>query len=198
MSLIELMIVVGLIVLLMALLVPSMSSLVQGQGTKRAINDVSGLLEIARTEAMATSTWVWVGFAQQTNAARNTEMVVCAVSSKDGTATTAATNLARVARPARIENVVLLSTLTSWATNEMIVPLKSGSYRFEEAIGGQNRTFAGTVIAFSPQGEASLSPDKIDPWIEVGLRESRGGVENTNKTASLRISGLSGQVLVSY
>lgn len=200
MSLLELLVVICLIAMLMALTVPALVNIAQGQGMKRAVTDISGILESARAEAMAASTWVWVGLADTTatNAVKNRELTVAVVSSRDGSSRLDAANLSRKTRPARFENVILLPDRTAWATNPSVAPLKNGDYQFTCTIAGQSKTFSGSVLAFSPRGEAVLQSNAVSPWIEVGLRESRGGVEKPERTGSILVSGVSGQVIVTY
>ncbi len=198
MSLIELLVVVALIAILAAISVPAFVSIAQGSGMRRAINGISDVLEGARTEAMATSTWVLVGLADttQVNAARTPQLTLMVVASRDGTTNTAAANLIALAKPVRIENVRILDSPTQWAGNAAL--LKNSSFRFTGTIAGSAQTFTNTVIAFSPQGEALITPTALSSWIEIPVREMRGTKEIAEKTASIRVSGVSGQVVVNY
>lgn len=197
-SLIELLVVIALVALLMALAVPAFVSIAQGQGMKRAVNYASDVLELARTEAMAKSTWVWVGVSDTTgdNIAKAPEITIATVASKDGTTNTSANNLIQLAKPIRIENVTILSAPTQWASNART--LAGGKFSFSTPVAGKTKSFGDTVIGISPQGEVVLDPAIISPWIELGLSEKRGSTTITNKTASIRISGISGQVVVTY
>lgn len=197
-SLVELLIVIALVAIMTALAVPAFVSIAQGQGMKRAINSTSDLLEIARSEAMAKSTWTWVGIVDSTssNAAKSAEILIAGVISRDGTSNTATANLSTLAKPLRIADVTVLTTATPWSSNATVV--KNSSYQFSATVNGQAQTFSGAVVAFSPQGEALITPSSVSRWLEIGLREMRGTTPMTNKTASLRISGVSGQVVVDY
>lgn len=197
-SLIELLVVVAVAAILMALSVPALVSIARGQGMKRAIHVTSDFLEQARSEAMAKSTWVWVGLADSTqnNAFRRPELTLAGMISRDGTTNTAASNLIPLARPVRIEDVAVLSLATPWAGDAVVA--KDSSFQFTATAAGTPRSFSSTVVAFSPQGEALLTGETVSPWLEIGLQEMRGARAVTNKTASIRISGVSGQVIVDY
>lgn len=62
-SLLELLAVVAVISLLAVLSVPAIGSIVASMGIQKATDEITGLLEFAKTEAMARKTYVWVGFA---------------------------------------------------------------------------------------------------------------------------------------
>lgn len=197
-SLIEMLIIVALIILVMALTAPALVGIVQGQGMKRAIGDVSGIAEQARSEAMATSTWTWLGFAQQ-DKGTHSELVAVVVASLDGTTNMAQNNLRMISPPIRIENVKLLSTLTEWGQGVTgTVPLSGANFSFSQNIRGQTVTFNNTVLGFNSQGEATRGDGAVPPWIEIGLRELKGLTEMPDKTASIRVSGFSGQVDIDY
>lgn len=197
-SLLELLIVIALLILVMALTTPALVNIAQGQGMKRAIGDVSGIVEQARSEAMATSTWTWVGLSQQ-NAGPQSELVVVLVASLDGTANMSQTNLRMISRPMRIQNVKVLPSLTHWGQDvDGTVPLAGSTFGFSQTIQGKLIAFDGTVLGFNSRGEASLGDGAVPVWIEIGLRELRGTTEIPDKTASIRVSGFSGQVDVDY
>jgi len=200
MTLIELLAVIAIAALLMTLTISNITGITQGQGMKKALNEVGDLLENARTEAMATSTWVWIGFRDSTqdNAGKQPEVTIVVVASRDGTANQTSSNLVILGKPIRIANVKVLNSLTQWAIAGETVPLADSPNTFTTRVNGTNRQFSKTVLAFSPQGEATLGGTTISPWIEVGLREMRGATEITAKTASIRVSGVSGAQVIDY
>lgn len=198
-SLVELLLVVGVIAILLGLGAPALVGIIQGQGMKRAVNEVSQLVDVARLEAMSMSTWVWLGFDQREVDGRQ-ELVAVIVASKDGTRSLAPGNLKAITRPIRIPDVKVLDSLTSWGAtgSGTTVPLSGSSFAFSETVGGDSRDFSGTVLAFNSRGEAALDDSATPSWIEIGLREMRGDVEVPERTASIRVSGFSGQQLVDY
>jgi len=196
-SLIELLVVIAVLALALALSAPALLNVAKGQGMKRAIGEVSELAELARAEAMASSTWIWMGLREQTSSGQR-ELVAVLVASKDGTTNMAPSNLRIIQNPVRVENVKILPALTQWASVSGTVPLVNTSFRFSQTIRGQSLTFSNTVLGFSPRGEATTGNGAVPPWIEIGLREMRGEVEIPDKTASIKISGFSGQQSVDY
>ena len=192
-SLVELLVVTALVGILAVMVAPALVSIAQGSGMKRAILGVSDSLEQARTQAMAQSTWVLVGFSQD-NTSLPLNLTIMAVASKDGTTNTTAANLMPMGKPIKVENVRIL---TSPVTTNVTV-LKDSQFGFTATVAGAPREFSGTVLAFSPQGEAILKNSTVSSWIEIPLQELRGSTPITNKTASIRVSGVSGQVIVNY
>lgn len=198
-SLTELLVVMALIGILVTLAVPAFVSIAQGSGMKKGINEIADALELARTEAMAKSTWVLVGLADTTadNPDHTPRHSLILAATRDGTTNFATTNLMFLSKTAHIKDIKILSSPTPWAGTNAVV-LKDSTFSFTTPIAGKSTVFTNTVLAFSPQGEALINPASISPWIEIPIREVRGSTEIESKTASIRVSGLSGQVIVSY
>jgi type II secretory pathway pseudopilin PulG len=99
-TLLELLIVIGIIALLFVLLTPAFTTIKSGGDVTSAAYTIKGVLDTARTYAKANNTYVWVGFAEE-NAGSNTpatptatpaaspypsgRLVMAIVASKDGT-----------------------------------------------------------------------------------------------------------------
>ena len=89
-SLIELLVVIGLMGLLMSLAMPAFSSM-QGAGNlSKAASDIQGVMEQARSYAMANNTYVYVGIEEvdgmnPTAAPGIGRVAIAVVASKDGT-----------------------------------------------------------------------------------------------------------------
>ena len=64
-TLIELMVVIGVISLLMVLVVPAVSNLKGSGDLTNAAFTISGALEHARSHALGNNTYVWVGFCEE-------------------------------------------------------------------------------------------------------------------------------------
>jgi len=93
-SLVELLVVVAVIILLMALLVPSITGIKGGSDLTKTAYDIQGTLDQARAYAMSNNTFVWVGFAEEDagyDASKNPQVpgtgrvAVAVIASKDGT-----------------------------------------------------------------------------------------------------------------
>jgi prepilin-type N-terminal cleavage/methylation domain-containing protein len=92
-SLIELLSVMAIFTVMMALVVPAITGVKSGQDVARSAYDLAGLLEQARTYAIAHNTYVWVGFFEEDGtqpsrkpavAGNGGRIVVSVVASKDG------------------------------------------------------------------------------------------------------------------
>src|SRR5690606_23340112 len=79
-TLVELLVVIGIIMTMMALAVPAYQYLNSAGNVTKAGNDVAGFLEQARSYAMANNTYVWVGFEKD-----GKDLVISAVASRTGT-----------------------------------------------------------------------------------------------------------------
>ena len=90
-TLVELLVVIGIIGLLMVLIVPAFTSLKSGTDVTSAAYTIKGALDTARTYAKANNTYTWVGFFEEdissaTPATAGTgRLVMSIVASKDGT-----------------------------------------------------------------------------------------------------------------
>jgi prepilin-type N-terminal cleavage/methylation domain-containing protein len=122
-TLIELMVVIGVISLLMVLVVPAVSNLKGSGDLTSAAYTISGALEQARSHALGNSTYVWVGFYEEDVSQSSTSpatpgigrIVISIVASKDGTiiydpnslATIDPTRLTQVGKLIKIQNAHL-------------------------------------------------------------------------------------------
>src|SRR5947207_7215744 len=90
-TLLELLIVVGIIGLLMVLIAPAFTNIKSGTDVTNAAYTIKGVLDTARTYAKANNTYTWVGFFEEdissTNpgTAGNGRVVISIIASKDGT-----------------------------------------------------------------------------------------------------------------
>src|SRR5438128_3879203 len=64
-TLIELLVVIGIMILLTALLTPAFTNLKSAGDVTSAAYTIKGVLEQARTYAMANNTYTWVGFFEE-------------------------------------------------------------------------------------------------------------------------------------
>ena len=126
-TLIELLVVIGVVILLTALLIPAFTNLKSAGDVTSAGYTIKGVLEQARTYAMANNTYTWVGFYEEDVSQPSTNpptpgvgrLVISIVAAKDGvqgfdpTAVASATNrldiarLIQVGKLTKIDNVHL-------------------------------------------------------------------------------------------
>jgi prepilin-type N-terminal cleavage/methylation domain-containing protein len=210
-TLIELLVVMGIIAILMVFLVPAFNSINSGRGLTRAINDVSGILELARAEAMSTRSYVYVGFANTTNSDGNSELHIGAVISIDGSSNTASTNLRVLSRSVKIPNVKM--------TNYTDLPQAVKSVYGSDASLNQNSdyviTFTSTTylqgkfndtalnncptIVIAPQGEIAHDTNPavfFRTTASVGLAPTHGTTGIDTNGAIVSFYGGTGQLRV--
>jgi len=91
-TLVELLVVIGIIAILSSILFLSFNGIQGSQSVTKAAYDIQGVLDQARTLAMANNTYTWVGFSEEDPAnpgvAGNNafgQVVISVVSSQDGT-----------------------------------------------------------------------------------------------------------------
>src|SRR6059058_1860157 len=92
-TLIELLIVVGIIGVLLVLIAPAFTSMKSGTDVTSAAYTIKGVLDTARTYAKANNTYTWVGFTEEDVSQSSTSpatagtgrIVMSIVASKDGT-----------------------------------------------------------------------------------------------------------------
>src|SRR5438477_2648668 len=126
-TLVELIVVIGIVILLTALLTPAFTNLKRAGDVTSAGYTIKGVLEQARTYAMANNTYTWVGFYEEDVSQPSTNpptpgvgrLVISIVAAKDGvqgfdpTAVASATNrldiarLIQVGKLTKIDNVHL-------------------------------------------------------------------------------------------
>jgi prepilin-type N-terminal cleavage/methylation domain-containing protein len=133
-TLLELLIVVGIIALLLVLLAPAFTSLKSAGDVTSAAYTIKGVLDTARTYAKANNTYTWVGFYEEDVSQSSTNpatagigrIVMSIVASKDGTmlytlplatvVTLAPANLIPVGKLTKIDNVHLKTFADPTAT----------------------------------------------------------------------------------
>jgi prepilin-type N-terminal cleavage/methylation domain-containing protein len=111
-TLLELLIVVGIIALLMVLVAPAFTSIKSGTDVTSAAYTIKGALDTARTYAKANNTYTWVGFYEENvanPASPNLDtpavgrVIMSIVASKDGTKIYDPNNLATIGATALIQ-----------------------------------------------------------------------------------------------
>ncbi len=189
-SLVELLAVIAVIAILAAALVPAIPSLIRGKGIERATEDLSGLLELARTHAIANQTYVFVGF-EDTQSFGADKLLVGAVSSLDGSSTVSSSNLKPISKIQGFDDLKLatLSALPSalrQAASDGDVDDPAdyvATFGSNPSFNIGNQAFDGPTVTISPQGEILPNPGArtFRPKINVGLALTRGGTPIANE-----------------
>lgn len=218
-TLVELLTVIGIIVLLMALVMPAMNGIKGGTDLKSATTEISGTLEQARAYAMANNTFVYVGFqevdvSKADSATPQTSgtgrLAVAVVASKDGTrfpTSALTTNIVAISKLQRFENLHMgppATTIARPTQNNVLVSdgsIDLAAEAFSWPLGGTAKYKFKRVIEFDPQGvprPPQGSPSKgwtetIVSRLEIGLRQSKGNTDIASATESaIQLDGVTG------
>jgi Tfp pilus assembly protein FimT len=188
------MVAIGIMALLAALSGPAIASLVRSSGPPRAVDQVSGLIENARQNAMRMGTWVWVGIADVADPASGEHQLgMVEVASRDGSSSLTSDNIFPLVKPALVRGVQSSVGADAGAT---VLGSAQNGYDFTWSIpngqGLQAVRFSTMVIGFSPLGEATIASGAVPSWIKVSFASPT----NAGDILSVLVSGPSGQVVV--
>jgi Tfp pilus assembly protein FimT len=201
-TLLELLIVVGIIALLLVLLAPAFTTIKSGGDVTSAAYTIKGVLDTARTYAKANNTYTWVGFYEENvsspaspngNQPAVGRVIMSIVASKDGTdlgtsvnitgTSDITANVTPVSKIVKIENIHIgdTGTPTNDGTEFESRPAVLDPYRVSSSgdtdypFTVQGVTFL-RWIRFSPRGEAVVKggDTQIARYAEVGLLPTHG------------------------
>lgn len=200
---------ISIIIVLMVLLAPAFNNINGSRGLTRAVNDVAGILELARAEAMATRSYVYVGFANATNSDGNSELRIGAVISIDGSSNTASTNLRPITKLSKIANVIMTdyNSLPQVVKSASDISMQTNTdyittFTAATTLQGQfnDSSFNSCpIIGVSPQGDI-LHPTTPTVFFRttssIGLVPTHGTAASTTDGAIVSYSGGTGQVRI--
>jgi Tfp pilus assembly protein FimT len=222
-TLLELLIVIGIIALLLVLIAPAFTNLKSAGDVTSAVYGIKGVLDTARTYATANDTYTWVGFAgsigpnQQQYVTGQVKLAV--VASKDGTNLWSANNVLPSDKLTQVGKVITLNNIHVGDTG---VPQNDGSdFESRPAVDDDHRisTSANTPypftvqqttfdkwIQFSPRGEALIHGGNfsIVKAAEVGVLPTHGntlaatqdGNQWLGNIAAIQVSGFGGDIRI--
>ena len=124
-TLLELLIVVGIVALLMVLIAPAFTSIKGGTDVTSAAYTIKGALDTARTYAKANNTYTWVGFLEEnvanpaspnSDTPRVGRLVMSIVASKNGTTVYDPNNLATIdaTQPIQVGKLTKVQNIHLW------------------------------------------------------------------------------------
>ena len=159
-TLLELLIVVGIIGLLFVLIAPAFTYMKGGTDVTSAAYTIKGVLDTARTYAKANNTYVWVGFYEENveNAASPNlsspsigRVIMSVVASKDGTniatgGAISSANLMQVGKLTKVENV----HLTAFTDGSGQAPADTFATRPPVTFNGMQYSLVGMPISTTP------------------------------------------------
>jgi prepilin-type N-terminal cleavage/methylation domain-containing protein len=224
-TLIELLIVIGIVALLMALIAPAFTTIKSGNDVTAAAYTIKGVLDTARTYAKANNTYAWVGFAGSIGDNVTGEVQLVIVASKDGTDLGTSTNIteilditpyvAPVGKIMKIDNIHIGDTGTPTRDGTEFESRASVRDPYRVSSSGDTDypfTMQGVIfrrwIRFSPRGEAVVKggATQITQYAEVGLLPTHGATlaatfssaTNTysGNLAAIQTSGFGGNVRI--
>lgn len=193
-SLIELLVVIAIIGLLASLSITAVHSIGSARATVDAAYKISDAIELARSEAIARRTFVWLGLENSTEYGnRNLRMGL--VYSKDGSTNINSGNLQPLSRPVLLERIGLVASADTGTNNlkySSASTLATNTAGVAFSVGSQG--FTNKTITFTPTGEAMLtglptSSTAFEQQILIGLRVFRGMTEATNNDIAVVVDG---------
>jgi prepilin-type N-terminal cleavage/methylation domain-containing protein len=204
-TLVELLVVMAVVALLMALAIPAFNSIGRAGDITKAGADIAGILEHARTHAMASNTRVWVGFSNSGN-----ELLVGAVAARDGKSLPLVTDVEAansgilpLGRVQKFKNLNLVRVPDDSGQRPMVpqsaqlAEADSPPLSFTMRSGGSPIVFDTHVITFNSRGESRMSSDNVQRLIEIGLQSVVDGtVRDSANHVAIQIGGLSGSVRI--
>jgi len=193
-TLVELLVVMGVISLLAAAVVTGFNEIGRARGVTEAAYQIASAVELCRSEAVSRQSYVWLSFQPQTSSG-SADLRLGMVYSMDGSSTnTSSNNLMPLGKALLIQNVALASVNTSIATNfpssGVDLSIVGAGMSF---IIGTNK-FTGPTITFMPLGEVTTNPsptntDGFEPILGVELRPTRGTQILATNVTELLIDG---------
>jgi Tfp pilus assembly protein FimT len=223
-TLLELVIVVGIIALLLVLIAPAFTTIKSGTDVTSAAYTIKGVLDTARTYAKANNTYTWVGFAGSIGANTNQDAItgqvkIAIVASKDGTNLWGANGLLPPDKLTQIGKMITLDNIHIGDTGQ---PQNDGTeFESREPVDSDHRISTSTNtpypftaqqttfnkwIQFSPRGEALVHGGNfsIVKAAEVGVLPTHGNTlaatqsGNTwlGNVTAIQIGGLTGNVRI--
>jgi len=199
-SLIELLTVIAIIAVLAVLTMSAFTSVGRAGNLTKTGNDIAGLLEQARSLAMARNTYVWVGFHE----GPEDTLMVAGVSSRIGTMHPQAVDLlplGPIKRFQRIELVALPEDAPHRGAGEgsvaQLALVENAVFSFVFKSGSEDTTFNQRVIQFNNRGESRIDADELYKVVEIGLQSAiDGNVHKPNNYVAVHVGGLTGSVSV--
>jgi hypothetical protein len=225
-TLLELLIVVGIIGLLLVLLASAFTTIKGGNDVTSAAYTIKGVLDTARTYAKANNTYTWVGFSGSIGANVTGSAALVVVASKNGTDLGTSVNqspgnrvdittgVAPVGKVMRLENAHIGDTGTPTPDGTDFESRTGVNINYRIGAAGtqydsdyyfiEQRTQFDRWIRFSPRGEAVVKGGntQIAQYAEVGLLPTHGTIlaasvnPASGNVVAIQISGLGGDVRI--
>jgi type II secretory pathway pseudopilin PulG len=214
-TLVEMLVVMGMMISLTVLSGPAFRALVGASSVDRAIADLSGTMEFARTYAMANGTYVRVVFATMTTPTGNRLLpatVALTIYPADGTLDhgTASdmedpTKWRALGKPVVLNDLLVYNSINGWSpdTSADASPSSSTIDDFMRKTAGvldgaQDPNYT-TCIQFNPDGEAGVTSSAPSRYIKIALDEPASPTDTTSRNRNpfiIRLSGINGTITI--
>ncbi|MCE9543845.1 MAG: prepilin-type N-terminal cleavage/methylation domain-containing protein [Verrucomicrobia bacterium] len=221
-TLLELMVVIAIMGLLFALMGPAFNAFKVGGDLTRAATEIQGVLEQARTYALANNTYVYAGLQEVdviTPSANDGigRLAIAVVASTTGMrpytnspAALLAANITPLGKVRYFDNLHITNKSSlasvgnmSRTTADVDLIASRALTTFQWPMTGTAKyNFSKMIVEFSPQGTASVQTTatydpSLNQYLEIALLPTRGNVAATNANqAAIQINGLTGAVRV--
>jgi prepilin-type N-terminal cleavage/methylation domain-containing protein len=208
-TLVEMLVVIVVTSILLVGVVAAFNNINGSRGVIRAVNDVSGMLELGRAEAMATRSYVYVGFANTINGDGSAELRIGAVISIDGSSNTASTNLQPISKLVKLPNMLMTNytnlpqavkdvTDSSLTTDsDYVIAFPPTAYLKDKFV--DSAFDSCPTLGISPQGVALHSSNRLvffRTTSSVGLAPTHGATPIASDGAIVSYYGGTGQLRV--
>ncbi len=200
-TLVELLAVIAVIVVLTSLTMPAMRTMLQSRGRAAAIAELRGGLELARSRAMAEKSYVWLAIMNTTRQGRD-GVSFSLFLSRDGTASTALTNVAPIVPPRFLPDVKIVPQTELDEQTQALIPsdavgIVGQTVRFpaKNGVTDYESTTESYTLTLTPGGEVlmALQPTPSTPY-EPHLVLPLKLVNESEPGAALLLEGGSGHV----
>jgi len=213
-SLVELLVVIGIVGILLGIAAYSLRGVNSSGNFNREVGEISGILNLARSQAIAQNTCVWVTLYEVAPTGNGPKDVyIGAFSSNDGTdpfnwtgsvtlpnpGTVGTTTFTQLIPIRRLRGLHLVNSALPQTPANPVFPATSPA--FNTTAPGGAVALTGTspvywVIQFTASGTAQVSANQVDS-IWLGLQPSLSSTKTDTKNfASLRVNGLTGMTTV--
>jgi prepilin-type N-terminal cleavage/methylation domain-containing protein len=222
-TLLELLIVIGIIAVLLVLIAPTFTTIKSAGDVTSAAYTIKGALDTARTYAKANNTYAWVGFAgsvgPNTQQSVTGQVKLAIVASKDGTNLWSANN---ALPPASLTQIGKMMTLDNIHIGDTGTPTNDGTdFESRASVDSDHRistspntpypftvqqTTFNKWIQFSPRGEAlvhggsfSIVKDTevgVLPTHATALAVTQSGNVWLGNVVAIQIKGFAGDVRI--
>lgn len=202
-SLLELLVVMAIMAAVGAASIPFSVGFIRSMKLSSAAGELAGLIEEARSRALAGQSYIWLGLSQ--DSVRNGVWVVLFDSGK--APSSLASDLRPVSKPVLLEGVALkeaaglpgvqgLPAVSDSSIDDLAtVPSGTGPDAFvpiENTMGLGGASSFDRLVLFSPRGEAMARKNNYARWIMIGIAQQNGSMDNA---AVFQISGLTAQCI---